>query len=178
MKNVTEVDISYAAATIDCEGWVGIARGVGYNRKRVKYQRFNCTCRVGTTSKALADWLHATFEGGVYFRPSQRTKWKDQYIWTLGSDNLIAFLKAILPYLKIKQEQAKLALEYLDNFQTNDPQWRESMVQKMNDLNRKGKLVTTNTSGTSEKEVKIESELTGDRERALDVNQETTLAIA
>jgi hypothetical protein len=74
MKNATEVDLAYAAATIDCEGWVGIARGVGYDRKRRKYTRFNCTCRVGTTSKALADWLHATFGGGSYFRPSQSLK--------------------------------------------------------------------------------------------------------
>jgi hypothetical protein len=103
---------------------------------------------------------------------------KDQYIWTLGSKGLVEFLTAVSPFLKIKQEQAKLALEYLEGFQKNAPEWRESCVRKMNDLNRKGKLVTTNTSSTSEKDVKIESELVGDDKRASEVIQETTAEVA
>jgi hypothetical protein len=174
MKTITEVDIAYAAATIDCEGWIGITQGTGYNRKRVPYLRYNCTVRVGTTSKELTDWLQQTFGGGVYFRKSQSDKWKDQWYWVIGSETMKSFLNLVLPYLKIKKAQAILALEYLNNFQTNDPTWRQMMKQRMNALNRKGKLVETNTSGTSEKEVKIESELIGDGERELAVKSATT----
>lgn len=174
--NLTEADFRVAATFIDCEGWIGIARGTGYNRKREKYLRYNCTVRSGMTDRAYIDWLQECFGGGIYFRKSQTNKWKDQYHWSLGSTNLREFLKVILPYLKIKRKQAELALEYLDRLQDNDPAWRESVCKQMNALNRKGKPVTTNTPDCTETVRKIESELTGDRESEPAVTQDEALA--
>jgi hypothetical protein len=179
MKIISEIDKAYAAATIDCEGWIGIVHGVGYNRKHEKYLRYACTVRVGTTSKDLTDWLQQTFGGGVYFRKSQKDEWKDQWYWVLGSAKLvIPFLTMILPHLKIKSAQANLALEYLANKQKNNPEWRAEMKLKMHALNRKGKLVETNTLGTSEKEVMRESELCSDVQSGPVVIPEASLAMA
>jgi hypothetical protein len=161
MKTLTDLDIGYAAATIDCEGWIGIAAGTGYTRKRVPYKRFSCTVRVGTTDKNLPIWLKEKFGGGIYFRASQKQEWKDQHIWTLNSTDLKSFLEIIGPHLKNKQKQAELALEYLEKFHENDPTWRREMQKKMQALNKKGKPVTTNTLDSVKTE-KIESELVRD----------------
>lgn len=147
----SEEDWKIAAVLIDCEGWIGIVSGVGYNRKRQKYLRFLCTTRVGMTDTVYVEWLKKRFGGGIYPRKFSANNWKDQHHWVLGSKRLKIFLEGILPFLKIKKRQAKLALLYLDNFQTNDPNWRQNMKQKMNALNRKGKPVTTNTPSVSKK---------------------------
>ena len=172
LKNVTEVDWVYAAATIDNEGWIGIARGKGYNRRREQYQRYQCTVRVGTTSPIITDWLQSTFGGSVYFRKWSSQKWKDQYHWVTTVGMLEDFLTGILPYMKLKRRQAELALEYIRGKNVNNPEWRESMATLMNALNRKGKPVTTNTPDCTEHVQKIESELTGDRESEPAVTQD------
>lgn len=169
LENVPETDWYYLAGIIDGEGSILIGRGTGYDRKRNKYKRYLCQVRVGMTCKPLVDWLQQTFEGGVYFKKSQRIQWKHQWNWVLGSLRLQELLTRVAPKLKIKQKQAYLALEYLERVQDNDPAWRDEMYLKMKALNKKGRLVETNTLASVEQAEMIESELIGDDESALSV---------
>ncbi len=173
--NVSRDDIIYTAAIVDGEGWIGIISGTGYDRKRAKYVRYACQLRIGTTSKELSDWLQLTFGGGVYFRKSQKRQWKDQWHWVCSAKVIRFLLESIQPFLKIKTKQAKLALEYLSHSQENNPEWRLEMKAKMHVLNKRGKPVETNTPNSSESELKIESELMGDHERASRVIETTEL---
>jgi len=162
-------DLAYTAGIIDGEGSILILRGTGYNRKGEKYKRYGCRVSVGMTDKLVPEWLHKNF-GGCFYSRQMAKNWKDQYIWMITSRTVGSFISAILPFLKTKKKQALLVLEYLDHVQENNPEYRELMVGKMKELNRKGKPVTTNTLDGSP-EPKIESELTGDRESAPAVTQ-------
>jgi hypothetical protein len=169
---VSKSDWLSAASFIDGEGWIGIARGVGYDRKRRKYIRYQCTVRLGITNHEIPDWLKKTFGGSIYFRKSKNPKWSDQYHWVTKVGMIEGFLRGILPYLKLKQKQAELALEFISKKNINDPEYRERMACEMNKLNQKGP-VETNTLGPAIPPVKIESEPTGDCKRDVLVTKRT-----
>jgi hypothetical protein len=164
ISNCSITDLAYTAGIIDGEGSILILRGTGYNRRGEKYKRYGCRVSVGMTDRIVTEWLHKNF-GGCFYSRQMAKNWKDQYIWMITSRTVKTFITAILPFLKTKKRQAHLVLEYLDHVQENNPEYREMMVGKMKELNRKGKPVTTNTLDTSS-EVKIESELGGDTESA------------
>jgi hypothetical protein len=155
-------DLAYAAGIIDGEGSILILRGVGYNRKGEPYKRYGCRVSVSMTDKLVPEWLHKNFGGSFYFR-QMKGAWKDQHIWMITNRNVRLFIAAIKPFLKTKSKQADLVLEYLDHVQENNPEYRELMVGRMKELNRKGKPVTTNTLNNPQNGLKIESELLGDQ---------------
>ena len=54
--------------------------------------------------------LKEKYGGGIYEKKRSNPKWKDVWVWDLTGPNLVKFLKAILPYSLIKNEQIRLAL--------------------------------------------------------------------
>ena len=175
---------SYLGGLIDGEGniciWRTEARSHDFEVSGKTYGSFNLRLHIANTSVTLMKWLISNF-GGVYYCKVEATdKHKAAYEWRpKGENNTKKTLLAILPYLVIKREQAILALRYID-LPRNCPERRESLYQRMRELNQKGpSTVTTNTQeGTvhipwmgSDILPKIESELVGDHESAPDVNQ-------
>lgn len=172
-------ELVYAACAIDCEGCICLSRGKNYNRRSEEYHNYNGKIIVGNTNRVLIDWLYETFGGLRQVRlQSHSSKFKDCYLWTLyGKAAIAGFLQTIRPYLKMKTEQADLMLEFIALGNVSNPGLREEFFQRMKALNLKGKSVTTNTPNTSDRKetgsrvVKIESDLTGDRENASGVIQ-------
>jgi hypothetical protein len=72
-------------------------------------------------------------------------------------------LLAILPYLVVKKEQAKILLSFVQLPREANNELRAVYWQRLRILNLRGVSVTTNTQETSQ-EVKIEPELVGDDE--------------
>jgi len=164
---------SYLAGLMDGEGHISLLK----NRKHLKSDGFALTLNIGITNTnlPLMKWLVSNF-GGVYYTryssDNSNPRWSDRYDWfPKGRKNKEELLLGVLPYLIIKREQAEIALEFLRLDYSKNPEQRQVFVQRLNDLNRRGKSPTTNTSNISSDAVKIESELTGDRESAPDVNQ-------
>jgi hypothetical protein len=160
---------SYLAAMIDGEGsicvtkclkwaWTNIART---NKK--KYVTYSLFIQVTNKSEKLMKWLVTNF-GGVYYPKSRKTheiQWAQAWDWHIkGNKNKKTALLSILPYLVVKNAQAKLALEWVDLGDCQIER-REEIRNQMCALNRRGPS-TTNTLDTSEDEVKIESEPNGD----------------
>ena len=149
---------SYMAALIDGEGCISLYRrlsdGEKYTRvHKVKantnpYNQFSMRVQITNTDLRLMKWLIANF-GGVYYQKTQGTgKHKPAYEWRpKGRANVEKLLLGILPYMIIKPEQAKIALEYIRMTITNerDPEKRNELYERMRDLNRKGESVETNT---------------------------------
>jgi len=125
------------------------------------------------TSLKLMRWLVERVGGRFYVRSCKSWNGKEgkpQYMWLpSGKRNREEFLLAVLPYLVIKTEQAKLALEFLRLPYGSSVQ-REELAQKISLLNRREESVTTNTLNGSE-EPKIESGLAGDSKSAPVVTQ-------
>jgi hypothetical protein len=165
---------SVLAMCIDCEGCITI----GFNRWKGTPNSngiYNMEISVINTDRRLMDWLVSNF-GGRYTSSEHKDhpEWKIRYQWRVtGRNNREKVLLGIIPYLILKREQAKLALEFIriPKYERNVEQRKELMLA-CKQLNTKGRPApTTNTLDCSFSEQKIESELTGDRESAPGVIQ-------
>lgn len=150
---------SYLAGIVDGEGSLTLS---AYHRSDEEQDRLRYTAvlSITNTNLDLMKWLIRNF-GGVYYCKdnSGNPKWKLSYSWRpKGRRNTENLILALLPYLVIKIEQAKLFLEWIRLDGENNPTKRLALVEKMHKLNQRGSSVETNTlaSGTPEM---IESEL-------------------
>lgn len=161
---------SFLAGLFDGEGSFSISHQQGRNGK----DSTGLFVRIPNTSVKLMEWLVQHF-GGKYYLVRTKPGYKPNYEWSpKGRQNREQLLLGILPYLVIKDEQCKVALEYLrlpqNPYDTSLTQTRNTLKMKMNLLNQRGQSLTTNMSGTSAVEVKIESDLIGDYESDPSVN--------
>ena len=145
---IEPVTLAYIAGIIDGEGTVFISKGrPGKDRATPAYV---ACVRVGNTDKRLIEFLHSTFGvGGVYERPMTNAKWKICWLWAVTGPASGRVARAIRPYVRLKGAQLDLLLEYLDGFQSfelngrngvsdEELNRRESLRQKIRELNRKG----------------------------------------
>jgi len=157
----------YLAGILDGEGCISIHCGSGkrYDKRwptgDKRYPKFALGVSIYQQDVRLMKWLVFHF-GGQYYRHPMRKERKDGYSWHAPTgEKGQEFLLALIPYLMLKQEQAKLALEYmrLDRGWDNTEK-RRLLAEKCAALNRG--VPTTNTPDPET--VKIESELMGNHE--------------
>jgi hypothetical protein len=184
MKPTQNVDWSYLAALVDGEGTLSLYHHGGISSSGSNYDSTACRMSIYNTFEPIMKWLVQTF-GGVYYAKSRRNpKHKIEYDWRpKGRKNQENFLLGILPYLKIKREQALILLEYIrlphnNGFDATLAAKRKELLVRIQKLNQRGESVTTNTlnkillidnGGT----LKIESELMGDHESDPVVTQDS-----
>jgi hypothetical protein len=155
----------YLAGIIDGEGCITVGRGIRENG----VINYNSIVMVTNTNKAVIEWLHEQF-GGMYYgsKPNNLVS-KPSYRWRLlKKKDIELLLLAIIPYLIIKKEQAKVLLEFVRLPRNDDVQKRQELCNKIQALNKRGISVETNMQDTA-KAVKIESELTRDSKNDLTV---------
>lgn len=134
---VSEIDNAYTAGLFDGEGSVSILKARRSNPNYKCAQHILClTCT--NTHKETIEWLSETYGASKALRKRQRNhpKWKDAYGWTISAIKALEFLKLIYPYLKIKKEQARIAIE----FQTSKMEkrsFKSSGVLRGNTLDKK-----------------------------------------
>lgn len=116
-------DMAYLAGILDGEGTIGIY----YHEKRNSYR---VKISVVNTYKPLIDWIASVFGGYIYQR--NHMKWKTRYEWHLGEDS-IELIRSLIPFLKVKKEQAIIAVDFRDNFKEKDK--RFDFYLKMKELN-------------------------------------------
>lgn len=165
---------SYVAAMVDAEGGVFLSRTTLYTSRGKPYFGYDLKVSIANISVRLMKWLVNNFGGE--FRPKQKGKFGKHtcYEWFVngGYSRLELFLLGILPYMLIKRDQANVALQFIRLHGAVNPQKRAELWVKMILLNS-GKTPTTNTSNASYGEVKIESDLAGDRESEPVVTQDS-----
>jgi hypothetical protein len=139
--------LAYLAALLDGEGYFSISKTNAYYESGEVYPAFDLQIGVSNTSEKLMKWLVSNF-GMKYRALSQRTNTfakKACYQWKIERrENQEVFILAILPYLVIKKEQAKTALQYI-RLPRIAPAERMKLHLKMKALN-KPESVTTNMS--------------------------------
>jgi hypothetical protein len=154
-----KVEYIYLSGILDGEGCITVGAG-----KRESCINYNPIVVVQNTSKELIDWLHTTFGGQVYLSKKETNKTKAAWSWRITKKKRIELLLlAVLPYLRVKREQAKLLLTFVRMERTAPTDLRVTIYEELRALNSRGKSVTTNMQDTGNT-VKIESELTGDCE--------------
>lgn len=153
----SKVNYIYLSGILDGEGCLTVGAG-----KRETCINYNPIVVVQNTNKELIDWLQATFGGQTYLSKKQTKRTKAAWSWRITKKETIEkLLLAVLPYLRIKREQAILLLKFVRLERTSPTIQRVELYEGLRKLNFRGISVTTNMQNTSNS-VKIESELQGD----------------
>jgi hypothetical protein len=128
MKNSNEIPWPYLAGLIDGEGSIQIYKHRGTYEYRLK---------IGNTDLRLMQWLISNV-GGKYYTETNRNKDKHKTLhqWrTTGINNTKKVLEEVVPFLVLKQEQAKILLKY---FEAESTKGRELLYLKLIPLNKRG----------------------------------------
>ena len=169
MSQTTKTDMAYTAAMLDGEGTFSISRIRLVRNGQVVPNQYQYQLRVtiSNSSIVLMKWLVDKLGGTYYTQVNHASKqaisagqkyFMPCYRWNLlgGYKSIERFILAVLPYLVVKGEQAKVALDFTRNFTKQDTALRERLWMQMKHLNR-GSRPETNTQNDSQ-ESKIESE--------------------
>jgi hypothetical protein len=154
ISELSSTQAAYFAGIIDGEGCVSI-RKAECNRFE-KSPRYSARITVGNTSRDLIEQLFLTFGGAVTYRFGT-TKKRPCWLWSLQSRKAREVIRAVRPYLVVKQHQADLLAEFVDNFESfkgarpghfggqrtseTELSRREALFVRMKTLNRVGALV-------------------------------------
>lgn len=104
-----DIDSAYLAGLFDGEGSILV-------RVRTKNNINPCvTCHIeiSLTDLAPLEWCKAaTGRGSIYtLKRASNPNWSQAYRWVVSNQQINPILESMLPYLKIKKEQAELALK-------------------------------------------------------------------
>ncbi len=105
-----KTDLAYIAGIIDGEGSISIIHASP--RRRNPGGEIYAQVGVTNTNEWLIQWLHFNFGGGVNMEKAGRNPLSKQNIWrwNLSHQKARTFLVLILPYLRIKRQEAELAI--------------------------------------------------------------------
>jgi len=111
LKELTETQKAWLAGIIDGEGYIGIVQ----QPRKDTDKKFNYTLVVKVASTD-AEMIPTCFEwtgiGNVGYKESKNPKWADARTWQIANRQAKYFLEAIEPYLIVKKNQARVALEF------------------------------------------------------------------
>lgn len=150
---------AYAAGIMDGEG----SFTVSYSPR---WKSFIGDIGFAMTKPEIVNLFQQLYGGHISHTVPKNPKHADVYRWRIHSiEKRRKFILAILPYLRLKREQALLFLKFIDL----PPKWnteeRMKIVDEFHRLNKRGKSLTTNMSDSdSNPTEKIEPELIGDNE--------------
>lgn len=151
--------LAYAAGLIDAEGCVHVSYVQPSKANRRITPSYSLHVKVSNTDLPILEWLKATF-GGVIVKHHARNDirvgnaWSAAWHWQISGISAQSCLKLILPYLKIKKQQAIIAIEFQDFNQGHSARdfanrvqevvnRRESYRQQINSLTRTKQIWTT-----------------------------------
>jgi len=104
-----DTDAAYVAGLLDGEG--SIVLSVRSGREWAKRSDYTLLVRIHNTCKEVLDWT-VTVAGGRVYCSSRANRHRPMYQWTIHSVQAAEFLRLMLPYLRIKRDQALLALDF------------------------------------------------------------------
>jgi len=115
IKKMQEWIKGYTAGFLDGEGYIGIV-DTNCNLTRAKTGRKYYTIHIQFIQKdrRVLDWLQVQWGGGKVYPVSKNTTrgafegWR----WCLQTKAAINLLQEVLPYLKVKKEQAQIAAQF------------------------------------------------------------------
>lgn len=104
---MTESDMAWAAGAFDGEGYVGVAKVKRGNQTRLRVTVTNTDPRFVAPFKAWFGGSLCWVDASKY-NPNSRPRWT----WEVVGKTAAGVLGVMRPFLRIKHEQADLAIEY------------------------------------------------------------------
>jgi len=121
-----KTDIAYIAGLVDGEGSILIAKS--YQTKYGNCYRVSTT--IANNNLAVLEWVNDKFGGCIY-------KSNNCYMWQLNGKKCHKLLILLTPYLKIKSEQAELALQYISTIKHTGSKRLSKVIIKQREKLRK-----------------------------------------
>lgn len=113
-ENMTNEEWAYIAGLLDGEGCIYISKNRPSKRTRTVNPFYRLYVVISNTHLGAMVWLHNQLGGSLAQQKATRTSFSSNPIWNwrLSTRQAARFLEAVLPYLRIKKEQAEVALEF------------------------------------------------------------------
>lgn len=146
------IDLVWLAGIIDGEGSIyvmvnprkGKVAADGYMRKRDNHI---LRVKIQSTDSVMApEAKRITGEGAVFLHKELRENQRDTLVWEVSGRKAARILEKLLPYLRVKQAQAKLGIEFQSlkkhwkHCEEIDYQDQARLAQDMKKLNLVGRL--------------------------------------
>ena len=148
MKKISKIDLAYTAGIIDGEGCIKIYKVNAETINRPN-NRYVLNVQVSMVTKEVVRWFYKKYLGYLYLDKINTYKhpnWRDRQRWMLQNQKCKLFLEQILPYLKTKKYQAKLALKFLQ-ISPGDIKSKHKFWKKMAKLNKTGRFIKEQNNG-------------------------------
>ncbi len=137
---ISEIELSYLAGFFDGEGTVNISRPKSSRMPHTLY------VSIANTDLEVIKKLPSIFGGSTYMKKRVESHHRPLMVWSAPALSGQGFLKAVLPYLKIKKRQAEIAIEFQGTKVCHSGQLtqeiikrRDGMVDELRKLNRSGR---------------------------------------
>lgn len=155
-QTVEKLDHAYVAGLIDGEGSIHV--------ESTKGRWFAPRMCLGMTLPALEvmQEFHAEYGGTLRIMRPATEKWAEAWMWYTHGDATVRLLSDAMPYLRIKKEHAKLAIQVWDirsglpRRENGQAKWTESARSQCQDLkeavaslNRKGPRAAVMSAGVA-----------------------------
>lgn len=110
-------DLAWMAGFVDGEGCITISKQVRRNRPSPAYRAVITI--TNTNRQVLVPFLEA-WGGAIYSvhekrRDKRKVKWADAWCWHCPASRSPRMLRRLLPYLRLKREQALVVIDFCEN---------------------------------------------------------------
>lgn len=112
--HLADIEKAYIAGLFDGEGCIHISLNKLSSRAKHRYHKLEII--IANTNKEILHYLFSTF-GGRITQNSIRKNQQTCFSWRMSTKEACAFLKIIYPYLKIKKQQADIAIHFQSEIQ-------------------------------------------------------------
>lgn len=139
--HISDTEAAYLAGFFDGEGSVTIC--CGKSAARARNPNHILQVSVGNTDPKVIKWIQDKFGGSIHFRVRKKENWRNFAQWKQCATGASDFLKCILPFLRMKKDQANTAIAFQAAKEMKGPKivpqdvldWRESQrfeIQRLN----------------------------------------------
>lgn len=162
-QTIDPVDLGWIAGVVDGEGTITISPRSRTDNTCVN-NGWQVSVRVANTDKRMIDKLDALtrlISGSAgYVQEKRPNRCKRQYYWMVAARKALIFLKLIEPYLVVKREQARIAIEMQERMTSftgiyivdrdsrgrvkrtqmlpEEVEYRQKLYERIKELNRRG----------------------------------------
>ncbi len=105
-------DLAYIAGIFDGEGCIQIVKRTDRNGQH------SLRASLEMANEFIPNLLQFYFGGSVHKRDFRSRGWQIQWHWVVSSNKAKLFIEAILPYLKLKRNEAELGLKFQSSMHT------------------------------------------------------------
>lgn len=142
-----ELHPKYIAGLIDGEGWFSIKRSRLQPRSLREFS-FQVCVQMALRERFMLEQLQRQYGGSISNYKSRSDAHAPYYCWTLVGEGMVNFLRDVMPHLRLKEAQAKVAFDFQTTKQKRfgrgmpmtdrEYEKRTAAFETMRELNKRG----------------------------------------